>query len=96
MDPLPVAEYGGETILHRREGEPVRLKLIFVRLKEGRACEHGQVHRADIMAEAGKRLVFTAPPGSLFASTTATRQPLSARQTAAASPLCPAPITTAS
>jgi len=51
----PIAERCGETILGRREGEPVRQQLIFVRLKEGGAREHGEVHRADIVAEAGKR-----------------------------------------
>ena len=51
----PVAEYGGETILRRRESEPVRQKLILVRLKKGRACKHGEVHGADVVAEAWKR-----------------------------------------
>ncbi len=41
-------------------------------------------------------LVFTAPPGSALASTMATFQPFLASSTAAASPLCPAPMTTAS
>src|SRR5689334_10614757 len=39
---------------------------------------------------------LTAPPGSSSASTTSTDQPASARTFAATSPLCPAPMTTAS
>ncbi len=50
-----IRKYAGEAILDRREGEPVLQQRVLVRLKERRAREHRQIHRREVVAEAGQR-----------------------------------------
>ena len=49
-----VAKDAGETIGGGREGEALRRQLVFVGGEEWRACEQREVHRAEVVAEAGQ------------------------------------------
>jgi hypothetical protein len=80
------------------EGEAMAAQRLPMLAQEGRACEEAEVHRGDVMAEAGQRQLARLDRTARFdaASKTPTFQPCFARCTAAASPLCPAPTITAS
>ena len=53
----PVAKYGRESMLRRNEGKAMRQERILVGGEKTRAREHGKVHRAEIVPEAGKRQI---------------------------------------
>ncbi len=50
----PVAKDARETIVCRREGEAMRNKLVFIGGEEWRPCKQREVHRAEVVAEAGQ------------------------------------------
>ena len=93
-----VAKDAGEAMGGGHESEAVREQQLLVRGEEGRPREHRQVHRRNVMAESrqGQLSRLHRAARLVVPSTTATDQPLVARCTAAARPLCPAPMTTAS
>ena len=54
-EPASVGQGAGETIGDRRERQPVRFQSICIFPMKGRAGEEAEIHRAEIVAEAGKR-----------------------------------------
>ena len=50
-----VTKHAGEAIFGGGEGEALRQQRLLVRGEERRACEHRQVHRAEVVAEPGQR-----------------------------------------
>ena len=55
-EPAAVGEDAGEAIGHRREVQPVRFQFICIFPVKGRAGEQAEIHRAEIVAEAGQRV----------------------------------------
>ena len=49
-----VAKDAGETVGGGRESEALRRKLVFMGGEEWRSRKHGEVHRAEVVAEAGQ------------------------------------------
>ena len=49
-----VAKDAGETVGGGRESEALRRKLVFMGGEEWRSCKQGEVHRAEVVAEAGQ------------------------------------------
>ena len=61
-EPGLVAEHAGEAIGRGYELQPVGFQFICIFSVEGRPCEQAQIHRTEIMTEAGQR-VFGRPHG---------------------------------
>ena len=61
-EPAPVGKGAGEAIGDRREFQPVRFQFICIFPVEGRAGEEAQIHRAEIVAEAGERVFARSGP----------------------------------
>ena len=98
-EPAAVGKGAGEAIGDGRELQPVRFQFICIFPVEGRAGEQAQIHRAEIVPEAGKR-VF-ARSGPRRRSSHCARKPRlsslsSARCAAHARLLWPAPTSMAS